>query len=406
MNSPKPPASERNSVLAIDGGQPTRSQLLSYGHQLIDDDDVAAVTRVLRSDWLTTGPEVAKFEEEFAAFVGATHAIAVASGTAALHAAAFAAGIGPGDEAIVTALTFAASANCIRYQGGTVRFADVRADTLNIDPACVAALINSRTKAIVTVDYGGQPSDLAELIDLARRHDLILIEDAAHAVGASYRGAHIGSWADLTTFSMHPVKQMTSGEGGVLTTNRADLAARTRAFRNHGITTDARERANAGSWMYEMVELGYNYRLTDFQCALARSQLKKLRRWLKRRQEIADRYNNAFATLAEITTPTVLSDRDSAWHLYAIRLNLLRLRVDRARFFSSLRAENIGANVHYIPVPWHPYYQALNYQKGQWPVAEQAYERLVTLPLWAGMTDADVDDVIAAVNKVCDVYRV
>jgi perosamine synthetase len=406
MNSPKIPTSERHSALALDGGTPTRSHMLSYGHQVIDDDDIAAVTAVLRSDWLTTGPEVAKFEDEFAAFVGAPHAIAVANGTAALHAAAFAANIGPGDEAIVTALTFAATANCIRYQGGTVRFADVRPDTLNIDPNSVASLINSRTKAIVTVDYGGQPSDLAELLDLARRHNLILIEDAAHAVGANYRDVRVGSWADLTTFSLHPVKQMTAGEGGVLTTAKPELAARARAFRNHGITTDARQRANAGSWTYEMVELGYNYRLTDFQCALGRSQLKKLPGWLARRREIARRYTTAFESLPEITTPTVLPDRNSAWHLYTIRLNLPRLRVDRTRFFSALRAENIGANVHYIPVPWHPYYQALGYQKGQWPAAEQAYERLITLPLWAGMTDTDVEDVIFAVNKVCDAYRV
>jgi perosamine synthetase len=406
MNSPHSPTSERRSQLAIDGGKPIRQVMLSYGHQTIDEDDIAAVTQVLRSDWLTTGPEVAKFENEFAAFVGASHAVAVASGTAALHAAAFAAGIEPGDEAIVTALTFAASANCIRYQGGTVRFADVRSDTLNIDPQSVAGLINSRTKAIVTVDYGGQPSDLVELVELARRHNLVLIEDASHAVGANYRGVRVGSLADITTFSLHPVKQMTAGEGGMLTTKRSDLAARARAFRNHGITTDARERANAGSWVYEMVDLGYNYRLTDFQCALGRSQLKKLPAWLIRRQEIAFRYTTAFAPLAEITTPTILSDRDSAWHLYTIRLNPPRLSVDRARFFAALRAENIGVNVHYIPVPWHPYYQQLGYRKGQWPVAEQAYERLITLPLWAGMTDRDVEDVIGAVNKVCDAYRV
>jgi UDP-4-amino-4,6-dideoxy-N-acetyl-beta-L-altrosamine transaminase len=378
--------------------------MLPYGHQAVDDDDVAAVLGVLRSDWLTTGPEIAGFETEFADFVGAPHAIAVTSGTAALHAAAFAADLGPGDEAIVTALTFVASANCIRYQGATVRFADVRPDTLNIDPAAVEKLITSRTKAIVTVDYGGQPSDLAELLELARRHDLVLIEDASHAVGATYRGTRVGSWADLTTFSLHPVKQMTTGEGGLVVTKNPELAARARAFRNHGITTDARERANAGSWVYQMVDLGYNYRLTDFQCALGRSQLKKLPTWLLRRQEIAARYTSALASLAEVSTPTVLPDRDSAWHLYPIRLNLPRLRVDRSCVFTALRAENIGVNVHYIPVPWQPYYQALGYRKGHWPVAEHAYERLITLPLWAGMTDTDVDDVISAVNKVCDAY--
>ena len=406
MNHPNTQTSERRSHLAIDGGKPIRAEMLPYGHQSIDETDIEAVAQVLRSDWLTTGPEVTSFEEEFSAFVHAPHAVAVTSGTAALHTAAFAAGLGAGDEAIVTALTFAATANCVLYQGATVRFADVRPDTLNIDPASVESLIGPRTKAIVTVDYGGQPSDLAELLELARKHKLVLIEDASHAVGATYRGKRIGSWADLTTFSLHPVKQMTTGEGGILVTRHPELAARARTFRNHGITTDARERANAGSWVYEMVDLGFNYRLTDFQCALGRSQLKKLPAWLRRRGEIAARYMSAFALLPEINSQPVLPDRESAWHLYAIRLNLQRLSVDRTRFFAALRAENIGVNVHYIPVPWHPYYQALGHTKGQWPVAEHAYERLITLPLWAGMTDADVNDVVSAVTKVCAAYRV
>jgi UDP-4-amino-4,6-dideoxy-N-acetyl-beta-L-altrosamine transaminase len=406
MNVPPKPRLGARTQLAINGGNPVRPELLPYGHQVIEDDDIAAITNVLRSEWLTTGPEVAAFEKEFADFVGASHAVAVSSGTAALHGAAFAAGLGPGDEVIVPALTFVATANCARYQGSTVRFADVRPDTLNLDPASVEKLITARTRVIITVDYGGQPSDLSDLIELANHHGLVLIEDASHAVGASYRGSRVGSWADITTFSLHPVKQMTAGEGGVIVTSNPEFSARATLFRNHGITADARQRASAGSWFYEMVELGYNYRLTDLQCALGRSQLKKLPAWLVRRSEIAGRYTQAFSSMPELATPVVLPDRDSAWHLYVIRLNLQRLRVDRAQFFAALRAENIGVNVHYIPVPWQPYYQELGYGRGLWPVTEQVYERLITLPLWAGMTDRDVDDVISAVRRVCDAYSV
>jgi perosamine synthetase len=391
--------------LAIDGGAPVRSQMLPYGHQWIGDDDVEAVIQVLRSDWITTGPNVARFEEAFAAQVGAKYAIAVCNGTAALHAAVFAAGIGPGDEVIVPALTFAASANCVLYQGGTVIFADVRADALNLDPACVAAAITPRTRAIVTVDYTGQPSDLDELNLLAARHNLRVIEDASHALGAIYHHRPVGQLAHLTTFSLHPVKHITTGEGGVVTTDDAELAARLRLFRNHGITTDHRQRATEGSWFYEMVDLGYNYRLTDFQCALGLSQLKKLPAWVTRRREIAARYEEALAEFPEMELPTILSDCEPAWHLYVIRLNLERLRVGRAGIFKALRAENIGVNVHYIPVPWHPYYQKLGYAKGRWPVAESAYERLISLPIFPAMSDQDVGDVVAACRKVVGAYR-
>jgi perosamine synthetase len=391
--------------LAIDGGVPVRASLLPYGHQIIDDDDVRAVEAVLRSDWLTTGPAVAAFEQAFARRVGAEHAIAVSNGTAALHAAAFAAHIQPGDEVIVTPLTFAASANCVRYQGGTVVFADVRADTLNLDPVRVAEAITPRTRAIVTVDYTGQPSDLAELNALAKQHRLVVIEDASHALGATYGRQPIGALTDLTTFSLHPVKHITTGEGGVITTNDPDLASHLRRFRNHGITSDHRQREQTGSWFYEMIDLGYNYRLTDIQCVLGLSQLKKLSGWVARRREIAVRYTAAFSTWPEIESPATLDDREPAWHLYVIRLNLDRLRVDRARVFAALRAENIGVNVHYIPVPWHPYYQQLGYVKGQWPIAETAYERMISLPMWAGMSDRDVDDVIAALQKVIEAYR-
>jgi len=301
-------------------------------------------------------------------------------------------------------MTFAATANCVRYQGGTVVFADVRRDTLNIDPAHVAALVTPRTRAIITVDYAGQPSDLDELSALAERHGLVLIEDASHALGATYRSRRVGSLARMTTFSLHPVKHVTTGEGGMVTTDDPELAARLRRFRSHGILSDFRQREQAGSWVYDMAVLGFNYRLTDLQAALGLSQLPKLDDWLARRRAIAARYTTAFAALEAVEPPTVLPDRECAWHIYVIRLRADRLRVDRARVFQALRAENIGVNVHYVPVPWHSYYAALGYRKGTWPVAEDAYERMITLPIFPGMTDADVADVIAAVTKVVEHY--
>ena len=379
--------------------------MLPYGHQIIDDRDVARVSAVLRSDWLTTGPAVEEFESAFAAAVNARHAVAVSSGTAALHAAAFAAGIADGDEVITTPMTFAATANAVRYVGGTVVFADCQPGTLNIDPQQIARRLTPRTRAITIVDYTGLPCDFDEIRALAASRRLVVIEDAAHALGATYRGRRVGALADLTTFSLHPVKQMTTGEGGVITTNDDNLAARLRLFRNHGITTDHRQRERNGSWFYDMVALGYNYRITDFQCALGTSQLERLDAWVDRRRQIARLYHEAFRDVPEVQLPSVPDDRESAWHLYVIQLRLEQLRAGREQVFRALRAENIGVNVHYIPVPWHPYYQALGYTKGEWPVVESAYERLISLPLWAGMTDADAADVIAAVRKVIGVYR-
>jgi perosamine synthetase len=390
--------------LAIDGGTPVRWRILPYGHQWVDDEDIKDVVKVLRSEWITGGPNVCAFEEAFAAQVGAKYAVAVSSGTAALHSAMFAAAIGPGDEVIVPAMTFAASANCVRFQGGTVVFADVRPDTLNLDPKHVEGKVTALTRAVITVDYAGQPSDLEEINDIAERNNLTVIEDGCHALGASYRGRKVGTLARMTTFSLHPVKHITTGEGGVITSDDAEFVARLRLFRNHGITSDHRQRESGGSWFYEMVELGYNYRLTDFQCALGQAQLKKLSAWLTRRREIAARYTEAFKAIPEIEPPIVLRDREPAWHLYVIRLNLDRLRVGRAEIFRALRAENIGVNVHYIPVPWHPYYQRLGYVKGQWPIAESAYERILSLPIFPAMSDQDVKDVIRAATKVLHAY--
>ena len=390
--------------LALHGGQPVRAQMLPYGRQALDEADVAAVVESLRSDWLTTGPRVAEFERRVAERVGVRHAVAVSSGTAALHAAAFAAGLGPGDEAIVPPLTFAATANAVLYQGATPVFADVLPDTLTLDPARVREQLTARTRAIVAVDFAGHPADLDELRALARTQGLALLDDAAHALGAEYRGRPVGGRADLTTFSFHPVKHVTTGEGGMVVTDDAALAERVARFRNHGITTGHAERFQSGEWFYEMVDLGFNYRLTDVQCALGLSQLGKLDRFLARRAAIAARYREALGRLPGVALQTVAPDVRHAWHIFPLLLDLERLAADRRAIFTALRAEGIGVNVHYIPVYWHPYYQRLGYAKGLCPVAERAYERLLTLPLFPAMEDRDVEDVVTAVRRVITHY--
>lgn len=391
--------------LALDGGLPVRATPLPYARQSLTEDDVQAVLGVLRADRLTTGPQVDAFERAVAQAVGAPHAVALASGTAALHAAMFAAGIGPGDEVIVPAITFAASANAVLYQGARPVFADVRPDTLNVDPADVAAKLTPRTRAIVAVDFAGQPADLDELRGLARAHGLALVEDAAHALGAEYRGYRVGALADLTTFSFHPVKHITTGEGGLVTTGDAGLAARLRRFRNHGLETEADERHARGLVYSPMIELGYNYRLTDLGCALGLSQLARLEPILKRRAEIAQRYQAELGEAVALTLPAVAAHVRHAWHLFTILLDLEHLRADRRTLLVALRAENIGATVHYVPVYWHPYYEARGYRRGLCPRAEEAFERLLTLPLFPAMTEADIEDVLAAVRKVLGHYR-
>jgi perosamine synthetase len=393
-------------VLAIDGGTPVRKSLLPYGRQSISEEDIQSVTDVLRSDWLTTGPKVGEFEEAVAAWVGAKHAVAFSSGTAALHGAAFAAGLKPGDEAITTPLTFAATANCVLYQGARAVFADISDDTLNLDPDRVAERITPNTRAVLPVDYAGHPADLDPILALADRHGVTVIEDACHALGAEYRGRRTGSVAHMTVFSFHPVKHVATGEGGMVTTDRTDLAESLRRFRNHGISTDARQRSASGQWHYEMVLLGFNYRLTDVACALGLSQLKKLDTNLARRREIAAHYTSAFRDIAGVITPRVRPDVNPAWHLYPIRLNPAQLDTNRAHVFRALRAENIGVNVHYIPVHLHPYYrERFGYQGGEYPVAEAAYQQLISLPMFHGMTDRDVRDVTSAVEKVLNHYR-
>jgi len=372
--------------------------MIPYGRQSIDEEDIQAVVEVLRSDWLTTGPKVDEFERAFADLVGAKEAVAVCNGTAALHGAIYALGIQSGDEVIVPPITFVASANCVVFQGGVPVFADVDPDTLLLDPVQAESKITPRTKAIIAVDYTGQPCDYEKLQALAHQHGLALVADACHSLGGEYKGRPVGSLADLNVFSFHPVKHITTGEGGMITTNDYTLARRVRMFRNHGITTDHRQREELGSWFYEMVDLGYNYRITDFQCALGLSQLKKLPGWVTRRQEIARHYDKAFASLAEIEPLDVGKNLTHAYHLYVVRLNLEKLQGERTEIFAALRAAGIGVNVHYIPVHLHPFYrQHFATKPGDCPIAESAYERLLTLPLHPKMSSQDIESVINAV---------
>ena len=392
-------------LLAINGGSPVRASFLPYGRQSVDDADIEAVVEVLRSDWLTTGPKVGEFEEAFAARVGAAHAVSFSSGTAALHAAAFAAGLKAGDEAITTPMTFVATANCVLYQDATPVFADVCADTLNLDPDEITKKISAKTRVVLPVDYAGHPADMPRILEAARHHGLIVIEDACHALGAEFEGKRVGSIADMTVFSFHPVKHITTGDGGMVATNNAQFAETLRRFRNHGISSDARQRQSAGQWHYEMVLLGFNYRLPDIVCALGIQQLKRLDANLVWRREIAAQYTAAFCDIPGVSAPTVRPDANPAWHLYPIRLDLEKLTADRAQIFRALRAENIGVNVHYIPVHTHPYYRdRFGVLGGEVPVAEDAYARLISLPMFHGMSGQDVRDVIAAVTKVASSY--
>ena len=374
------------------------SEYIPYGHQWIDEEDIASVVQVLRSAWLTTGPKVPEFEQAFAARVGSEHAVAVSSGTAALHSAVYALGIGPGDEVVVPAMTFAATANCIVAQGGVPIFADVDAQTLLLTGESARSRLSSKTRAIIAVDYAGQPCNYPELRTVATDHSLALLSDSCHSLGASCFGKPVGQLTDLATFSFHPVKNITTGEGGMITTQNADWAGRMRAFRNHGVTEDSHSREKLNSWFYEMVDLGYNYRLTDFQCALGISQLGKLEGWIKRRKEIAGRYDSAFSECAHVSPLVVRPEISHAHHLYVVRLKSSEdHEVDRGEVFRRLRLEGIGVNVHYIPVHLHPYYRLrFGTGPGLCPEAEAAYTEILTLPIFPSMRDAEVDRVVSA----------
>lgn len=369
--------------------------VLPYGRHWIDEADIAAVVEVLRSDWLTTGPAVPRFEEAIAAFTGARYGVAVSNGTAALHAAMYAAGIGPGDEVIVPPITFVATANAVVFQGGTPVFADVDPETLLLKPAAAEARITPRTKAIVAVDYAGQPCDYDALRAIAGRHGLLLIADACHSLGASIRGQPAGTLADLTVFSFHPVKHITTGEGGMIVTDRTDFRDRMAAFRNHGIDTDHRQRALRGSWAYQMQDLGYNYRITDFQCALGLSQLTKLPKWIARRREIAHCYDSGWAGSNRIRPLRRRENVSHAYHLYVVRV------ANREAVFTGLRERQIGANVHYTPVHLHPYYRrTFGTGPGLCPIAEAAYQEVLSLPMFPQMRDQDLRRVIASVLEL------
>lgn len=373
--------------------------MIPYGKQTIEQDDIQAVVDVLKSDFLTTGPKIAEFEQIVADYVGAKYAVAISNGTSALHAACFAAGIGPGDEVITTPLTFAASANCVLYCGGTPVFADVDPKTYNIDPEDIRRKITDRTKAIIAVHLAGQPCDMDAIHSIAREHGLIVIEDGAHALGSVYKGKKVGSMSDMTTFSFHPVKPITTGEGGMIVTDNEEFYKKMVLFRSHGITRDdSMMTRNDGPWFYQQFDLGYNYRITDIQCALGCSQMKKLDRFLARRKEIVAHYNEAFADCDNIITPYQLSDTESGWHLYIVQVK----NCDRRQVFEKMREKGIGVNVHYIPVYMHPYYQEHGYENVHCANAEEIYSHIISLPLYPGLTSEQQDYVIDTLKSLCE----
>lgn len=364
-------------------------EFISYGRQSLDEEDIQAVIETLRSPNLTQGPKIAEFERAIADYVETRYAVAFCNGTAALHGACYAAGIGEGDEVITTPITFAASANCVRYVGGTVVFADIDETTYNIDPNEIRKNITPQTKAIIPVDFTGQPVDISEIMSIANEHNLVVIEDGAHSLGATYKGRKVGTTAHMTMFSFHPVKPITTAEGGIIVTNNEEYYKKLLKFRSHGIE-QVPYSSKKGGWYYEMTELGYNYRMTDLQAALGVSQLKKLNSFIARRQEIAATYTEAFKDVKGITVPKQLADTESGWHLYMVQLE----NTERKQVFDEMRAANIGVHVHYIPVYWHPYYRELGYEIGLCPVAENWYEKALTLPVHPGLTNNEIEKII------------
>lgn len=393
--------------LAIFGGKPVRETKISYGRQCIEQDDIDAVVATLKSSALTCGPKITELEQALCEITHAKYAVAVSNGTAALHIAAMAANISEGDEVIVSPITFAASANCVLYCGGTPVFADIDPETYNISPESIRKCITSKTKAVVAVDFTGQAVQLDEIRAICKEHNLILIEDAAHSIGTKYNGAPVGSIADMTTFSFHPVKTVTAGEGGAVMTNDEQLYRRLLRLRSHGITRNQDEMVHATDdpWYNEQVELGYNYRMTDFQAALLISQLQKLPAFSDRRKEIVAMYEKGFADVPEIQIQKEIPESDTTRHLYILRLHLDMLTCTRREFFDALAAENVQSQVHYLPVYWHSHYENLGYPKGLCPNAEKYYEESMSLPLYYLLKDEDVEDVIAAVKKIVAYYR-
>jgi perosamine synthetase len=392
--------------LALQGGQPVRKQMLHYGQQWINEADVEAVLNSLQSGFITQGPAIEKFEKAVADYAGVKYAVAFASGTAALHGACFAAGIGAGDEVITTPITFVASSNCVLYQGGTPVFADIDPNTYNLCPIDTERKITDRTKAIVAVDFSGQPVEMERFRELADRYDLVIIQDAAHSLGADYDGHKVGTLADMTMFSFHPVKHVTTAEGGMIVTDNKEFYEKLVLFRSHGITKDPEQlHENEGPWYYEMQVLGYHYRMTDLQAALGTSQIGRLDDFVARRREIAAQYTEAFRDIPGIKVPYQHEKANSSWHLYILRFDQEIFPIGRKELFHAFRAENIGVHVHYIPVYNQPYYQQLGYARGQCVEAEKYYEEALTLPLYPKMTNQDVQDVIDATKKIVRFFR-
>lgn len=394
--------------LAIKGGYPVRTGKIFYGRQWIDEDDVKAVAETLLSDYITCGPKVDELERTLEKYTGAKHAVVVSNGTAALHCACIAAGVGPGDEVITTPITFAASANCALYCGAKPVFADINPETYNIDPDSIRDHITDKTKAVVAVDFTGQVVEVEAIQKICEEYNLVFIEDAAHSIATTYKGKQVGSLADMSTFSFHPVKTITGGEGGAITTNDDELYRKLVLAHAHGIVRDEafmEEAPHEGPWYYEQQFLGYNYRMTDFQAALIVSQMKKLDMFASRRKEIVKRYNEEFSDIPQLIVQKEISESDSCRHLYIIRLDLEKLKCTRREFFDAMSAENIQCQIHYVPVYWFPYYRHLGYEKGLCPNAEEVYKGILSIPLYPKMTDQDVEDVIHAVRKVVENYR-
>lgn len=393
--------------LAVFGGTPVRENPIYYGRQCIEQDDIDAVVEALQSDLITCGPRVAALEKKLCEVTGAKYAVVVANGTAALHLAALTAGFGEGDEVIVSSITFAASSNCVLYCGAQPVFADIEPDTYNIDPESVRKLITPRTKGVVAVDFTGQAVNHDALREICKEHHLLLIEDAAHAIGTKYRDKPVGSIADMTCFSFHPVKTVTGGEGGAITTDNEQFYRKLMRLRTHGITRSQDEMVHPtdAMWYNEQVELGFNYRITDFQAALLLSQLNKLPKFSARRKEIVKRYDEVFSGMPEIIVQKEIPESDTTRHLYILRLNPEHLNCSRREFFDALYAENVCPQVHYLPVYWHSYYEKLGYGKGICPNAEAYYEWSMSIPLYYALTDQEVEDTVRAVKKVVEYYR-
>jgi dTDP-4-amino-4,6-dideoxygalactose transaminase len=396
-----------DTTLAVDGGVPVRATFLPFHQPSIDADDERAVLEALRSGWITTGPKTKEFERRFAAYTGAAHCVAVNSCTAALHLALEAVGVGPGDEVITSPVTFASTANVIVHRGAQPVFVDVDADTLNIDPSAIEAAITPRTKAVIPVDFAGQPCELDDIMTIARGRGLTVIEDAAHAVGAEFKGRRVGSVADLTAFSFYATKNITSGEGGALTTNRSEWAERVQIMALHGISRDAWKRyGTSGYAHWDILAPGYKYNMFDLQGALVSSQLAKIDSFQRRRIALKARLDAGLRDVPEISFPVERGSRGHAHHLYPIIVRVEALSADRDTIMNAIQAENVGIGVHFRAVHLHPYYeQTFGFRRGMFPRAEYYSDRTISLPLYPRMTDADADDVVAAVRKVIGRYR-